>query len=292
MTFIPLAAPPSPPPVPLPPLLDASTRDVTNQSGLSKATSTESVESDSAATPTLAPIPEPSPSPPIVSVQLPTPSGPTVGLGLEQEGGAELFQDTDVEDTDTYNDLPARALSPTDLSTPALSSASESDTDEHDGDTDAEESGQGTGHGGYAHPALAEYEYFAARLQSSSAGQTPPLSTMYPELHAVLQEGEPVVNESEGDGVSVDRSRLEMQMPVPMSVAALKKVKLAALPSPALVPPSPFSLYPPTPEVGQSPFVPKEVVVVRERETMVVEESNVQGEAEVRTLQVDFERTR
>ena len=98
-----------------------------------------------------------------------------------------------------------------------------------------------------------------------------------------------MVNESEGDGVSVDRSRLEMQMPVPMSVAALKKVKLAALPSPALVPPSPFSLYPPTPEVGQSPFVPKEVVVVAERETVVVEESNVQGEAEVRTLQVDFE---
>lgn len=286
MTFLPLVAPPSPPSAPPPSLPDLSPKDVAPGSVPSKEMFTEPVETDSAATPTLAPIPEPSPSPPAVSAPLPAPSGPTVGLGLEQESGAELFQDTDVDEPDTYNDLPARALSPTDLSTPALSSASESDTDEHDGDTDAEESGRGA----YAHPALAEYEYFAARLQSSSAGQTPPLSSMYPELCAALQEGEPAVNDSEGEGVGAGGRTLEMPMPVSMSVAALKKVKLAALPSPALAPPSPFSLYPPTPEVGASPFMPKEAVIVGEKKTVIMEESNIQGEAKVRTLEVEFER--
>lgn len=53
----------------------------------------------------------------------------------------------------------------------------------------------------------------------SQPGQTPPLSAMYPGVALVLKE-------RDDDGG--------------------RKVKLEAIPSPSLVPPSPFSLYPPT----------------------------------------------
>lgn len=241
-----------------------SSSDVLNGSMPNKVVD-EPMESELAATPTLAPIPETAPSPPVPSIPSSTPIGHIVGLGLEVENGEELFHDAD--EPEAYNGLPPRALSPTDLSTPALSSASESDTDEHDEDTDADEADRPDGH---AHPALAEYEYFAARLQPSSVGRTPPLRSMYPNLRAALQEVEGAVSMS-------------------MSVAALKKVKLAALPSPALAPPSPFSLYPPTTEVGASPFVPKETIIVGERKAVVVGESGAGSDADVRTLDVDFE---
>lgn len=278
MTFVPLIAPPSPPPAPsslpseLTPL-QSSSGDISNGSVPSKEVVEETVDSELAATPTLAPIPAPPPSPPVSSILLSTPNAFTVGLGLETGSGEELFQDADADEPDAYNDLPPRALSPTDLSTPALSSASESDTDEHDGDTDADEADRPNG---YAHPALAEYEYFAARLQSSSAGQTPPLSSMYPELRAALQEGE-----GEGGGT--------MPVSMSMSVAALKKVKLAALPSPALAPPSPFSLYPPTLDAGTQPFGPKQAIVSGERKAVVVGEGVMEGED---TLEVDLQRLR
>jgi len=249
-------------------------------------------ESELVPTPTLAPIPEPSPPPPIFASDLSTTSaasGSDSPLGVSPDG--------ETDELDGYNDLPARALSPTDLSTPALSSASESDTDEHDGDTDADQDGDeaGThgrsrGFGGHARPALAEYEYFAARLTPSSAGQTPPLSSIYPELDAshsgAPEEPDAAASIGAGLGMNLGLSRLplgmRMQMQAPSSMAALKKMKLAALPSPALAPPSPFSLYPPSPGVGGSPFVPREVVIEEKREMR-----SVLADVEVTALEVE-----
>lgn len=66
----------------------------------------------------------------------------------------------------------------------------------------------------------------------SQPGQTPPLSAMYPGVALVLAQQQ----QQDDSG---------------------RKVKLEAIPSPSLVPPSPFSLYPPTAEsnVAVAPLV-------------------------------------
>ncbi|KAH8103926.1 hypothetical protein BXZ70DRAFT_1005479 [Cristinia sonorae] len=58
-------------------------------------------------------------------------------------------------------------------------------------------------------------------------GQTPPLSSLYPELRKV-------------DSLETLTGEMESEV--------ARKIRLEAIPSPSLVPPSPFSLYPPSPE--------------------------------------------
>ncbi|KAH9839973.1 uncharacterized protein C8Q71DRAFT_471301 [Rhodofomes roseus] len=275
MTFLPLVAPPSPPSVPPQSLPEPTPHPEPEQEPEAD------LEPELAPTPTLAPIREPSPPEP--GLAPPSAAGPESPIEGSPNGGAE--ESTDEE----YNDLPARALSPTDLSTPALSSASESDTDEHDGDTDADaddDGHHGRGLGGHAHPALAQYEYFAARLQPSGAGQTPPLSSIYPEVQ--LEEA------GAGLGLGVGLGRLPFAMQGPVGMAALKKVQIAALPSPALAPPSPFSLYPPSPGVGGggSPFVPREFREVGERSALVMPKRELRGlvDGHVKALEVEIGR--
>ncbi|KAH9933475.1 uncharacterized protein B0H18DRAFT_952006 [Fomitopsis serialis] len=281
MTFLPLVAPPSPPSALPPSLPEPHPEPASETDGAMEP------ESELAPTPTLAPIPEPSPSPPALASALSTTSAAS-----GSDSPLDVSPDGETDESEDYNDLPARALSPTDLSTPALSSASESDTDEHDGDTDADQDGdearahgRSHGFGGHAHPALAEYEYFAARLTSSSAGQTPPLSSIYPEVdvghYGAPEEADAAASVGAGLGMNLGLGRLplgmRMQMQAPASMA-LKKMKLAALPSPALAPPSPFSLYPSSPGVGGSPFVPRELremVTVGERNAVALEKTSV-----------------
>lgn len=183
----------------------------------------------------------------------------------------------DLHDQDDEPEADARAPSPPGTETPSLSSASDTDTEgegEGDMDTDAEAE----------HVQAFDGTYFYPRVPST-AGKTPPLGALYPALAGFVAE----------TGLLADMEmemhrRLEDETEMPQPQPLPKRRMLAALPSPALMPPSPFSLYPPgaTPGVwglAGSPFVP----VPEGARNVAVEVVDVrEGAAEVRPG-LDFE---
>ncbi|KAI0925014.1 hypothetical protein AcW2_010363 [Taiwanofungus camphoratus] len=167
--------------------------------------------------------PPTTPSSPLHTPSSPAPSASPSDTEPEPEPDTETDMSTDTTDTDVASEPES--------DTPALTNA---------GDEQIRVRSPGGGY--FAQAGVVKDkrvvestevgEYFSSRGISSGPGATPPLSALYPSPTSPLSPRSP----------RSPRSPTLVAFALPPRTLALR-----ALPSPALAPPSPFSLYPPTP---------------------------------------------
>lgn len=158
--------------------------------------------------------------------------------------------------------IPLYSSSPSSSTTPSLSSAS--DTDDMDTESEAPSVVDGESVPGSPSEQGASSEYFAVGV-GITEGEVNPYFPMLPSSHSTSsrqhsphtprQRPIPDLCMIARPGQTPPLSSLYPDVTVPMLTkrgelgeVVVRKVKLEAIPSPSLVPPSPFSLYPPSPE--------------------------------------------